>query len=87
VSGSNARLKRDQAVEQVALHIFGTIDTGGQLITRRLVRDHLDELAGHRDGCRCGLCRLLPSVTETRVWRTASRWQSDVNRTRLLARR
>lgn len=51
-NGDNARLKRDQAVEQVALHIIGTVDIGGQLITRRLVRERLDELAGHRDGCR-----------------------------------
>lgn len=84
---SDARLKRQAAVEQIALHVFGIADTGGKLITRKLVSERLDELSGHRDGCRCGLCQLVPSVTVTKVWRCASRWQSDVNQTRLLARR
>ena len=60
---------REAAVEQVALHVFQNVDIGGQLITRRMVRDRLRELAGHQEGCRCGLCTLLPFVTETKVWR------------------
>ena len=62
-------------------------DAGGKLITRKLVQEHLAELSAHRDGCRCGLCELLPLVTVSKVWRCASRWQADVNQTRLLARR
>ena len=78
---------RAAAVEQVALDVLGRVDIGGQLITRRMVRERLNELSAHRKGCHCGLCALLPLTTELKVWRCASRWQADVNQTRLLARR
>ena len=76
--GDNARSKRQQAVEVLSLHMFGLADTGGKLITRRLVTERLAELAGHKDECQCGLCALLPLVTVSRVWRTANCWQADV---------
>ena len=78
----DARLKRQAAVEQVALNVFQNADTGGRLITRRMVAERLDELSAHKDGCWCGLCALLPLVTVSKVWRCASYWQADVNRTR-----
>jgi len=78
---------RVQAVEVLALNVFGIADTSGRLITRRMVTERLSELAGHRDGCKCGLCELLPLVTPAKVWCCASRWQADVNLTRVLARR
>jgi hypothetical protein len=83
----NARTKRQAATEVLSLHVFGLADIGGKLITRRMVADRLAELGGHHEGCGCGLCSLLPLTTPTRVWRCASRWQSDVNLTRVLARR
>ena len=82
-----AQPKREQAVEVLSLHVFGLADLGGKLITRKMVAEKLAELSAHRDGCRCGLCELLPLVTVSKVWRMSSRWQTDVNRTRLLARR
>ena len=85
--GDNAISLRQAAVEQIALDVFGRADIGGKLITRRMVAERLNELSAHSDGCRCGLCHLVPSVTVTKVWRCASRWQCDVNQTRLLARR
>jgi len=78
---------RLRAVECLALDVFAHIDVGGELITRRLVQARWDELAGHRDECQCGLCEMLPRATVTKVWRLAARWQSDVNQTRILARR
>ena len=85
--GDNAKSRREQAVEQIALDVFGRADTNGKLITRRMVAERLDELAAHSDGCRCGLCHLVPLVTVSKVWRCAAYWQRDVNQTRLLARR
>ena len=46
-NGDNARLKRDQAVEQIALHVFGVADCDGKLITRRMVTERLSELSAH----------------------------------------
>ena len=86
-NGDNARTLGLAAVEQMALNVFGLADRDGKVITRRMVAERLSELSAHSDGCRCGLCHLVPSVTVSRVWRTASRWQTDVNQTRLLARR
>ena len=86
-NGDNAISLRQAAVEQIALNVFGVADRDGKLITRRMVAERLSELSTHSDGCRCGLCALVPSVTVTKVWRCASRWQSDVRQTRLLARR
>lgn len=83
----NAITSRQAAVEILALNVFGTADRAGQLVTRRIVSERLSELAGHRDGCSCELCELLDRVTVAKVWRCASRWQSDVNLTRLAARR
>jgi hypothetical protein len=83
----NARTKRQQAVEVISLDVFGRADRENRLVTRRLVSERLAELAEHPQVCGCGLCELLPSVTVPKVWRCASRWQNDVNLTRLLARR
>jgi hypothetical protein len=86
VSGrDNAVSSRQQAVEVLALDAFNRAD--GQLITRRMVAERLAELAAHRGECQCGLCGLLERVTVAKIWRCASRWQNDVNQTRLLARR
>jgi hypothetical protein len=83
----NARTKRQSAVEVIALNVFGTADRVGQLVTRRMVSERLADLGGHPAGCGCGLCGLLPLVTATKVWPVASRWQTDVNLTRLAAQR
>ena len=88
MSGGNGAVPaRVQAVEVLALNVFGIAGRSGQLVARRMVSERLTELGGHVGGCACGLCELLPLVTATRVWRTASRWQGDINLTRLLARR
>ena len=69
------------------MDVFGRADASGQLITRRMVAERWDELAAHATTCRCDLCTLLPLATPTKVWRLAARWQTDVNKTRILARR
>jgi hypothetical protein len=68
---------RLEAVEVLALDVFGRAD--GKLITRRIVEERFAELGAHSHGCHCRLCTLVPLATVTKVWRTASRWQSDIN--------
>ena len=46
--GNGAVPARVQAVEVLALNVFGIADTSGRLITRRMVTERLSELAGHR---------------------------------------
>ena len=88
MSGGNGAVPaRVAAVEVLSLNVFGIADRNGQIITRRMVAERLTELGGHPAGCGCGLCELLPLVTVPKVWRCASRWQADVNLTRVLARR
>jgi len=61
VSGGNGAVPaRVQAVEVLALNVFGIAGRSGQLVARRMVSERLTELGGHVGGCACGLCELLP---------------------------
>ena len=61
--GDNAKTRRQQAVELLALNVFGTADTGGKLITRRIVAERPDELSAHCDGSGLVGPLVVPGVT------------------------
>ena len=66
---------------------FGVADRDGKLVTRRIVAERPDRALCPQRRFAGAACAVVPSVTVSRVWRAPSRWQTDVTRTRLLARR
>ena len=63
----NAVTSREAAIEILALNVFGIADAAGRQVTRQLVESRLTELAGHPQGCGCGLCDLVGLVTVSKV--------------------
>ena len=59
--GDNARSKRQQAVEVLSLHVFRLADTGGKLITRRLVTERLASWQATRTSASAACARFCRS--------------------------
>ena len=88
VSTGNAAKRREVATEIVAIGLFNRAHTDGIVITRAWVDGQLERLRGHSMGCPCPEpCQLIALVTANQVHWTASTWQQQYGKARVLARR
>ena len=84
----NAATPKEVATEIVAVHLFGRAHDAGVAITRRWIDEQLARLRSHPPECRCAEpCGLVRKVAAGRVYFTASQWQQQYGRARVLARR
>jgi hypothetical protein len=70
----------EQRVEVISLDVFRIVEVTGAPLTERLVRNRIDELAGHPPGCRrCGgRCEAAARVSAYRVLNQVARWRESI---------
>ena len=70
----------EQRVAVISLDVFRIVEATGAPLTERLVRERIDELAGHPPGCRrCGgLCEAAARVSAYRVLNQVARWRESI---------
>ena len=79
-------VRKVEAVELVARHIFNMADRDYRSVSVEMVRTRLDRLREHPAGC-CQLCAAAKRVTPADVYRVAKAWQRETALTRIRALR
>ena len=79
-------VRKVEAVELLACHVFNMADRDDQRVSMELVRTRLDRLREHPPGS-CQLCRATAMVAPADVYRIAKQWEWQTTATRLRALR
>ncbi len=83
---ASCAVRKVEAVELVACHIFNMADRDDRSVSIEMVRTPLDRLREHPPD-RCQLCRAAAMVAPADVYRVAKQWEWQTTATRLRALR
>ena len=79
-------MRKVEAVELLACHIFYMADRDDRSVSMEMVRTRLDRLREHPADC-CQLCLAASMVAPADVYRIAKQWEWQCTATRLRALR